>query len=157
MGWVFYDTPPHSIAGEIVDLCSFQNADVRLSPVALAKVLEPAQEDPVWYAAVRRELLSAEAKFRAQELGDFAIQGDQSYTFGAVFLTQEDSGGWGYKNMDETSCPAASFAPEVVLSALTPSSSQYSLHWRHRCAQNAALHGDRFVQFQRNIGQKVAA
>lgn len=65
MGWVYYDAPPRSIATKIADLCSFENADVRLSPVALAKVLEPDQVGPVWYAAVRRELLSDEAVFRA--------------------------------------------------------------------------------------------
>ena len=103
--------------------------------MALAKVLEPGQAGPVWYAAVKCELRTPEAALAHKERGDFALQADNSYTFAAVFLTTEEDG-WGYKDMDETAGPVADHAPALILDVLTPTSAEFALNWRHRCCVN---------------------
>lgn len=135
MGWLVYDTRPGSIVAEITKLCTFETEVRRAYPVALAKVLEPGQSGPVWYAAVKCELQTPEGVLAHNERGDFALQADNSYTFGAVFLTTEEDG-WGYKDMDETSGPVADHAPALILDVLTPTSSEFALNWRHRCGVN---------------------
>jgi len=135
MGWLVYNTRPHSIVDEIRSLCTFETDARRARPVALAKVLEPGQAGPVWYAAVKCELRTPEAALAHKERGDFALQADNSYTFAAVFLTTEEDG-WGYKDMDETAGPVADHAPALILDVLTPTSAEFALNWRHRCCVN---------------------
>jgi hypothetical protein len=135
MGWLIYNTPPQSVQRKIASLCTFETEARRARPVALAKVLEPGQVGPVWYAAVRCELITPESVLAHSERGDYALQADQSYAFAAVFLTTEEEG-WGYKDMDETSGPVADHAPAFVLDMLTPTSSDFALNWRHRCGVN---------------------
>ena len=69
------------------------------------------------------------------------IDKDESFSFGAVFLTRSDDGCWGYKDMEESAGPCESRAPLSLLNLLSElkDPSSYAHAWRLRCRDWAAI------------------
>lgn len=130
MGWLFHDRIPANPEAEIRRICTAQDNTRTMTPVAIARV------GMTWYAAVRVTFASAEAAEASGIARSFALAPDHSCTFGAVFLT-EISGGWGYKDIDETMGPVESHALAAILDLLSPTKDQWALDWRERCRGTA--------------------
>jgi len=60
------------------------------------------------------------------------------FTFGAVFRTRKDHGGWGYRLDEENVGPEFARAPKSLIDILSPTSSDWANSWRKRCLENAA-------------------
>lgn len=124
MGWLFYDKTPANIEDEIRRLCTGHTPERSMAPVRMALV------GSTWYVAVRVQYASPEEARRQISL--FELQADNSFVFAAVILTQI-SGGWGYKDLDETVGPVESRAPAAILDLLSPTTDNWALEWRQRC------------------------
>lgn len=135
MGWLFYDRIPANPEAEIRRICTAQDNNRTMTPAAIAR------DGMNWYAAVRVTFASAEAAEASGVVRRFALAPDHSYIFGAVFLT-EISGGWGYKDIDETMGPVESHAPAAILDLLSPTTDQWALDWRERCRKNCQIAPD---------------
>ena len=135
MGWLFYDRIPANPEAEIRRICTAQDGTRTMTPVVIAR------DGMTWYAAVRVTFASAEAAAVSGVARSFTLAPDKSYTFGVVFLTQI-SGGWGYKDIDETMGPVESHAPAAILDILSPTTDQWALDWRERCRLNCTLAPD---------------
>lgn len=127
MGWLFYDHTPANIAAEIRRICTADDGQRSIAPVAISRV------GKVWYVAVKASFATPELAQASSLARAFTLQPDHSYTFGAVILTERDGSQWGYKDMDETMGPVESAAPMQVIELLSPTTNAYANDWRDRC------------------------
>ena len=135
MGWLFYtDRRVQTYAdekAEITRLCAFETDMRRTTLVKASKV------GSTWYAAAKVESLDP----APLEDRTYVTDNDESFTFGAVFLTRYDDGCWGYKDMEESAGPCESRAPLSTLN-LRPElkdADSYAHAWRQRCREWAAI------------------
>lgn len=129
MGWLFYtDRRVQSYADEkreIARLCNFTSGGRTNTLLRASKV------GTTWYAAVR---IALEDGTPIKDT-TYATQPDGSIVFAAVFLTSYHEGGWGYKDMEESSGPNEAKAPLGLLKLLSDlkESDCYAADWRKRC------------------------
>ena len=135
MGWLFYtDRRVQTYAdekAEITRLCAFETDMRRTTLVKASKV------GSTWYAAAKVESLDP----APLEDRTYVTDNDESFTFGAVFLTRYDDGCWGYKDMEESAGPCESRAPLSILNLLSElkDADSYAHAWRQRCREWAAI------------------
>ena len=135
MGWLFYtDRRVQTYAdekAEITRLCAFETDMRRTTLVKASKV------GSTWYAAAKVESLDP----APLEDRTYVTDNDESFTFGAVFLTRYDDGCWGYKDMEESAGPVESRAPLSLLALLSElkDPDSYAHAWRQRCQDWAAI------------------
>ena len=123
MGWLCYHTPPRDEQAEILSLCTFENDEGSLSPLAWSKV------GTTWYVAVNVTLKQA-----CETYLDYTVDPlTNTYVFAAVFLTRRGGGEWCYKHMDESCGPNDSNCPKKILKLLSPTEAPYAQEWRQRC------------------------
>lgn len=134
MGWLFYDHTPRDIEREIRRLCTASDDMRSMAPVAIARV------GSTWYTALSVTYVSVDAAVLSGVDRQYELQDGIRFVFGAVFLTQI-SGGWGYKDLDETMGPVESCAPSEILDLLSPTRDTYARAWRARCRANSAMAG----------------
>ncbi len=127
MGWLFYDRTPANIAAEIRRICTGDDGERSIAPVAISRV------GTVWYVAVKASFATSDLAQASSLARAFTLQPDHSYTFGAVILTERDGVQWGYKDMDETMGPVESRAPVQILEMLSLTTHPYANDWRNRC------------------------
>tara|TARA_R110002051_G_scaffold107769_1_gene180688 strand:+ start:379 stop:1035 length:657 start_codon:yes stop_codon:yes gene_type:complete len=135
VGWLFYtDRRVQTYAdekAEITRLCAFETDMRRTTLVKASKV------GSTWYAAAKVESLDP----APLEDRTYVTDNDESFTFGAVFLTRYDNGCWGYKDMEESAGPCESRAPLSILNLLSElkDADSYAHAWRQRCREWAAI------------------
>ena len=132
MGWLIYNHVPRDIRGEILQLCTGEGENRRISPLAAEQVRD------VWYVAVRAEFKDPVAGRDWVTARGYTPNEDGSYVFAAVILTSTEGGEWGYKDMDETCGPVACAAPVAILKLLSATTQPYALDWRDRCRASSA-------------------
>ena len=135
MGWLFYtDGRVQTYAdekAEIARLCTSHGERRKTELVKASKV------GSTWYAAAKVESLDP----APLEDRTYVTDNDESFTFGAVFLTRYDDGCWGYKDMEESAGPCESRAPLSILNLLSElkDADSYAHAWRQRCREWAAI------------------
>lgn len=117
MGWTYTANRFYSEA----DLTEFFQENLIGSTILASAVV-----DNVFYAAVSSPKKPAKV-WAYIALLDF-LEEDED----------EDGMRFGFKEMDETSGPAARTCPAKILDLLTPTDHQWALEWRFACRQNLA-------------------
>ncbi|ATX65055.1 DUF6927 domain-containing protein [Roseinatronobacter bogoriensis] len=69
---------------------------------------------------------------------DYRPDDNGRVVFSAVFQTQQDHGGWGYRLDEETAGPEFARAPKSLIDQLSPTSSVSANRWRRTCIENSA-------------------
>jgi hypothetical protein len=127
MGWLFNNRVPGCIRTEIERLCTWDDEERSTRPIRICR------DGSIWTVAVEMNVKPG------SEVPD-GYQPDENgkFTFGAVFLTRRDHGGWGYRLDEENVGPEFARAPKSLIDILSPTSSASANRWRKRCRENAA-------------------
>jgi len=127
MGWLFNNRVPGCIRAEIERLCTHDDEERSTRTVRICR------DGSIWTVAVEMTLKNG------SEVPD-GYQPDENgkFTFGAVFRTRKDHGGWGYRLDEENVGPEFARAPKSLIDILSPTSSDWANSWRKRCLENAA-------------------
>ena len=135
MGWLFYtDCRIKSYADEKAEITRLSTFD---SDVRRTALLKACKVGSIWYAAVKVTNIDG----TPVEDRTYTPDEDGSITFAAVFLTRNDDGCWGYKDMEESAGPVESRAPLNILILLSEikDPDSYAHAWRQRCRDWAAI------------------
>jgi hypothetical protein len=112
MGWLFNNRVPGRIRTEIERLCTHDDAARSTRPIRVSR------DGTIWTVAVELTVTNG------SEVQD-GYQPDENgkFTFGAVFHTRKDHGGWGYRFDEETVGSEFARAPKSLIDLLSPTSS----------------------------------
>lgn len=114
MGWISYHATYYK-NGKVDRIAEIRS---QFESGSRYKVLKASLVGSVVYMAVERQIE------------------DERIVFAAVVLTSTDSKDYynfSYKGMDETCGPYHVDCPASILNLLTPTTSEYALHWREAC------------------------
>ncbi|VVT33725.1 MULTISPECIES: DUF6927 domain-containing protein [unclassified Roseovarius] len=133
MGWLFNNRVPSNIRAEIERLCTHDDEERSTRTVRICR------DGSIWTVAVEMTVKNG------SEVPD-GYQSDENgkFTFGAVFRTRKEYGGWGYRLDEETVGPEFARAPKSLIDLLSPTTSDWANRWRRRCLENAARRARRF-------------
>jgi hypothetical protein len=127
MGWLFNNRVPRDIRAEIERLCTYDDEERSTRPIRVSR------DGSIWTVAVEMTLQRG-----VEPPEDYKPDENGKFTFGAVFRTRKDHGGWGYRLDEENVGPELARAPKSLIDLLSPTSSDWANRWRKRCIENAA-------------------